>query len=145
LSGAQREYLARCHCGAVGARYYSALPPSRWWVRACQCSFCRAHDALSISDPDGRLEFTAAVSELLQRYRFGSGVTEFLLCRACGVYVGARVGAAERAFGIVNARALSPLPADLPAAVPMDYAAENGAQKLERRQRRWTPLMSTSV
>ena len=51
------EYLARCHCGAFSARYRSALAPAAWSVRACQCSFCRAHGALTTSDPAGSLEF----------------------------------------------------------------------------------------
>src|SRR5579864_4525098 len=111
-----RDYLARCHCGALAARYETALPVERWSVRACQCSFCRAHDALSVSDPAGRLEFRAAQPERLQRYRFGSGITEFLICRACGVYIGARLAREHGDFGIINARALMPIPLELPTA-----------------------------
>jgi len=136
-------YLARCHCGALSARYDTALPTARWLVRACQCSFCRAHAALSVSDPAGRLEFTALQAGHLQRYRFASGQTEFLLCRACGVYVGARL--LDEAFGILNARALATLPADLPAAQPMSYAGESVMDKKVRRQARWTPLSPTSL
>jgi hypothetical protein len=138
-----QEYLARCHCGAVAARYHTAVPVAGWGVRACQCSFCRAHDALSTSDPAGRLEFYCSRPECLQRYRFGTHMTEFLICRECGVYVGARL--AGEPFGIINARALVPIPSDLPVPRPMDYAAESAAQKRARRAQRWTPLVPSSL
>ena len=139
------EYLIRCHCGALSARYETALPVERWGVRACQCSFCRAHDALSVSDPAGTLEFCATRLECLQRYRFGSGITEFLLCRGCGVYIGARLASEPGAFGIINAHALVPIPPQLPAATPMDYGAETASDKRTRRTARWTPLTAPSL
>jgi hypothetical protein len=139
------EYLIRCHCGALSARYQTALPIGRWNVRACQCSFCRAHDALSVSDPAGSLEFRATQVERLQRYRFGSGITEFLLCRECGVYIGARLASGYGNFGIINARALVPISPELPAPVPMDYAGESASDKRTRRSARWTPLTVSSL
>ncbi len=139
------EYLARCHCGAVSARYRTALAPTAWSVRACQCSFCRAHGALTVSDPDGRLAFAAASDERLQRYRFGSRTAEFLLCRDCGVYVGARIEGAAGGFGVLNVRSLQPVPTQLPAPVSMDYAQESVAAKRARREARWTPLAPESV
>jgi hypothetical protein len=138
-----REYLVRCHCGALSARYRSALPVSAWNVRACQCSFCRAHDALSISDPAGSLEFRALRPEHLKRYRFGSGLTDFVFCSQRGVYVGPRL--VSEPFGIINARALMPIPADLPVAQPVGYSGESGSDKLARRAARWTPLTATSL
>ncbi len=138
-------HLIRCHCGALSARYETELPVDRWNVRACQCSFCRAHDALSISDPAGRLEFGASQPERLQRYRFSSGITEFLICRECGVYIGARLASTHGAFGIVNARALFPIPAELPAPMPMDYGSESASDKRTRRTARWTPLTAASL
>jgi hypothetical protein len=139
------EYLARCHCGAVSARYRTAVTPAAWSVRACQCSFCRAHGALTVSDPAGSLVFAAAPNERLHRYRFGSRTTEFLLCRECGVYIGARIESAAGGFGVVNVRSLRPVPAELSTPVPMDYAEETVSAKRERRETRWTPLASESV
>jgi hypothetical protein len=136
-------YLARCHCGALSARYETAVAIASWSVRACQCSFCRAHDALSLSDPGGLLEFHAAEAAQLQRYRFGSGMTDFLICPCCGVYVGARL--AYEPFGIINARALVPIPVELPPAEPMNYGGESANDKKTRRQGRWTPLTASSL
>ena len=138
-----KEYLARCHCGSLSARYCTAVPVASWNVRACQCSFCRAHDALSISDPAGSLEFSAFRPEHLQRYRFGSGLTDFMICKECGVYIGARL--ASEPFGIINARALIPIPEDLPAAKAIDYSGESGSEKRTRRAGRWTPLTVSSL
>ena len=138
-----QEYLARCHCGSLSACYRTAVAVSAWNVRACQCSFCRAHDALSISDPAGSLEFTALRPEHVQRYRFGSGQTDFLICRQCGVYVGARL--TSEPVGIINALALTPIATKLPAAQPMDYTGESGSDKRARRTARWTPLTASSL
>ena len=72
------EYLARCHCGALTARYRTAIAPAAWPVRACQCSFCRSHGALSTSDPAGALEFRSTDPTRVQRYRFGGRTADFM-------------------------------------------------------------------
>jgi hypothetical protein len=133
-------YEGGCHCGAIGFVYRTALPAERWSVRACQCTFCRAHDALSTSDPQGELEFHLRDPALLQRYRFGGRTADFLLCRRCGVYVGAQMAAEGRTFGIINVRALAERPLELPAAAAMSYDGETGAERRRRRMRRWTPV-----
>ena len=134
------DYAGKCHCGAVGFRYVTEIEPEDWSVRACQCGFCRAHDALSTSDPDGALEFTATDESLLQRYRFGLGTADFLLCRNCGVYIGAAIDAGHGAFGIINTHALDPEPADMAAAAPISYDEENTEGRVSRRGKRWTPV-----
>jgi hypothetical protein len=133
-------YEGRCHCGAVGFVYRTALPGAHWSIRACQCSFCRAHDALSTSDPQGELEFRARDPDLLQRYRFGGRTADFLLCRRCGVYVGAQMAADSRIFGIINVHALVKPPAELPAAAAMSYDGESDLARRSRRMQRWTPV-----
>jgi hypothetical protein len=139
------EYAARCHCGALSACYWTALPTSNWHIRACQCSFCRTHAALSTSDPAGLLTYSCSQPELLQRYRFGTRSAEFLICRACGVYLGAQIMSDRRRFGILNIRALMHVPPNLPNAEPMDYEDETAEMRRSRRESRWTPLASESV
>ena len=82
----------------------------QWSIRACQCSFCRAHDALSTSDPGGQIEFMASRPELLRKYQFGLKTADFLLCTNCGIYIGAVIETDTGRFGIVNTHALAPLP-----------------------------------
>jgi hypothetical protein len=139
------EYDARCHCGALSACYRTALPPSAWQIRACQCSFCRSHAALSTSDPAGLIAYRCSDPKLLQRYRFGTGSAEFLICRVCGVYLGAQITSGCKRFGILNALALRPIPPDLPKGEPMDYGDETAEIRRQRRESRWTPLANESV
>lgn len=134
------EYDGACHCGAIGFRYFTTQSLDQWSIRACQCSFCRAHAALSTSDPAGSIEFRGLGSDALQRYRFGQRTADFLLCRNCGVYVGALMETPDGMYGIVNVNALRPIPA-LPAlAAPMDYGAESASQRTRRREQRWSPV-----
>lgn len=135
-------YEGRCHCGAIGFVYRTAIPPQRWSVRACQCSFCRAHDALSSSDPQGALEFHEHEAGLLHLYRFGGRTADFLICGRCGVYIGARMQHEGRPYGIVNLHALAPQPVGLPPATAMSYDGESTAARRERRLARWTPIGS---
>ena len=62
------EYQASCHCGALEARYRTAVPVAAWSVRACQCAFCRAREALTTSDPAGTLTFAAREIGLATRF-----------------------------------------------------------------------------
>jgi len=135
-----RSFAGDCHCGALGFSFATALPVSAWRVRACQCGFCRAHAARTTSDPSGRLVFQVNHGEALQRYRFGLRTADFLLCRRCGVYLGAQLATARGAFAIINTRALRPLPAGLPGATAADYGAESAGDRIARREQRWTPL-----
>ena len=109
-------------------------------MRACQCGFCRAHAARTTSDPSGRLAFRVNEGEALRRYRFGLMTADFLVCRHCGVYLGAQIATATGAFGIINTLTLMPLPAELPAAAQADYGSESAGDRIARRERRWTPL-----
>jgi hypothetical protein len=132
-------YQGQCHCGAIGFTFSTEVPPSEWSVRACQCTFCRGHGALSTSDPEGSIRFHAARPDRVVRYRFGLRTADFLLCRDCGVYVGALMTEGDRSFGIVNINALSPLPAYLPSPRSMTYDGETIDQRVRRREQRWSP------
>jgi hypothetical protein len=138
------EYLARCHCGVLTARYRTAVAPEDWSVRACQCSFCRSHGALATSDPKGSLEFRSHDLALVQRYRFGGRTADFLVCRECGIYVGVQMTSDKGRFGVLNVLTLRPL---LPLSVPkpMEYGAESPEARRLRRETRWTPVAPESL
>ena len=133
-------YRGSCHCGAIGFEYRTEASPAEWSVRACQCRFCRAHDALSASDPDGELIFTADEPDRLQRYRFALGTADFLLCRNCGVYIGAVIDIGDRHRGIVNTHALIPGADEIAAPEAIGYDGEDVAGRVGRREERWTPV-----
>jgi hypothetical protein len=134
------SYEGSCHCGAIGFSYVTDMSPESWSVRACQCSFCRAHGARSTSDPGGSLRFVVSKPRELQRYRFGFHTADFLLCRNCGVYVGAVVATSRGSFGIVNLNALASEPSGLPPPAAVSYEAESRGERVRRREQRWTPL-----
>ena len=137
-------YEGACHCGAISYVYRTALPVSRWQVRACQCSFCRTHAALTTSDPAGSVEFQFARPEALHAYRFALKSADFLLCRNCGTYLAARIATPRGSYAVVNLRALrAPLP-ELPAAQAMVYDAESLDARIARRETRWTPAQESA-
>ncbi len=136
------RFEGSCHCQALGFVFHTAVPVAQWIVRACQCSFCRAHRVLSTSDPAGRLEFIAREPAQVTRYRFGLRTADFLVCARCGVYVGACIETERGAYGIINVRTLSPTPADLPAPAPMSYDGEDVSARAQRREARWTPCVA---
>ena len=129
-------YEGRCHCGAVSARFETAIPTADIDVRADQCGFCRRHGAKTVSDPAGELRLRFREFEV-ERYRFGTRLADFIVCRACGAYVAAIIDG----FGVLNVVA-----ADIPVlaareARPVDYEDEGAETRLARRKERWTPLV----
>ena len=135
-----RSFTGSCHCGAVRFLYSTAIAPSQWSVRACQCSFCRAHGARTVSDPSGTVRFEITDPGSVARYRFGLGTADYLICARCGVYVAAVITSSRGRFATINVNALSPSAMDLPDAQPISYEHETPAQRIARREQRWTPV-----
>lgn len=98
------------------------------------------HDALSTSDSRGTLQFFADNTDALQRYRFALRTADFLLCRLCGVYIGAIIEASEQHYGIINTHALSNPPDDMAAVGAISYDDEDVPGRVGRREQRWTPV-----
>lgn len=84
--------------------------------------------------------FQVSDAGLLERYRFNLKTADFLLCKRCGVYLGAQIQTAHGAFGIINTSTMEPVPEGLPASVLADYSSESPHERVERRAKRWTPL-----
>ena len=135
------SFVGTCHCGAVGFSFRTRLLPGEWSMRACQCSFCRSHAALTTSDPNGSIEFLEPRSGTLARYRFGQRTADFLICRNCGVYLGAVIDSPSGRLGIINVNALRLSPSALPVPKSMDYDSETSEQRIARRQQRWSPVI----
>jgi hypothetical protein len=130
-------HLGACHCGAIGFAYETALEVAAWTMRACDCRFCRSHGAATTSDPAGALELTCRATDRLVRYQFSLRTADFLLCRDCGVYLGAIT--TDGRFGIINTNALIDRPS-LPPTTPRSYSGETAAGRTARRRDRWTPV-----
>jgi hypothetical protein len=98
--------------------------------RACDCSFCRKHGAVYVSDPAGRLSVSAHEGSL-RKYRQGSGIADFLLCGQCGVLVAVIFEHEGRLHAAVNVGCLEanhgfgiPVPAS-----PQTLSAEERASR----------------
>ena len=128
-----------CHCGNATIRFETAKAATDFQPRACQCSFCRAHGTRTAADPAGRLHLTVRDPALLSRYRFGLKTTDFLICRACGVYLGALYRDADGAWGLVNTRALAARDQFPPTETPTLHDSETEAARRQRRKTTWTP------
>ena len=122
-----------CHCGALKLEFVTERPLT---PRACQCSFCRRHNARSVSDPDGRVVLTLGPE--VRRYRFGTLSSDFLICGRCGTYVGAVASLGDGLYAVLNLNAFDDPRLDL-AGEPMDYDGESAEQRTSRRRSRWTP------
>lgn len=130
-----------CHCGAIGVTLFSDKRATALPIRQCQCSFCRKHGVRTTSDPDGRVEIRVRAPDHLQRYRFGLGTADFLLCRNCGVYLAAVMTEGDQTYAIVEVDALDKRADFTQAPAPMDYDAEDEAARRARRRERWTPAV----
>jgi len=133
-------HRGQCHCGALGFEFHTELEPIAWSVRACQCSFCRAHGAVYTSDPAGSIRFTHREPELISRYRFGHQTADFIFCGRCGGYLGAVTEEDGRGLAVININAMDPRPNTLPPAQAISYDGEASDARSSRRAARWTPV-----
>jgi hypothetical protein len=134
------EFLGGCHCGNIELRVTLTKPPEEIDVRADQCSFCRKHDALSISDPQGLARIVVKDERRLSRYRFGLRTADFFVCARCGVYVAAVCDTPAGLKTVVNIRALADFARFTATLRPVSYEGEDVAGRLARRAARWMPV-----
>ena len=132
-------FEGRCHCGAIRFELRTSRAPAQWAVRACQCSFCRGHGARTTSDAEASVRFIIPDETRLNRYRFASKSADFYVCRECGTYVASVIDSPRGRFATLNVNVISPA-VSVPAAAPVTYDDETPAQKLARREQKWTPV-----
>lgn len=138
------ELHGGCHCGNVRVVYHTAVAPEAARPRACQCSFCRKHNTRTVSDPAGDLTITVRDPEQLSRYRFALGLSDYLVCRICGVYMGSFMGDPDDGKGLATLMAnVLDEQARFPEPAPITYDGEGEETKRERRRQRWTPARLT--
>jgi hypothetical protein len=128
-----------CHCGNVAVALDTARDPSELPLRACQCSFCRRQGARITTDPGGLLRIWVREPALLLRYRFGLGMTDFLLCGRCGVFVSAMMTPEGGALATLNVNVLEDGAAFQRETTAVSYDAESREARATRREGAWTP------
>lgn len=74
---------AACHCGAVRLRI--TLSDGLKTARRCNCSICRMRGAVAVSAALGGVEVVQG-DDVLQEYRFNTGVARHYFCGRCGIY-----------------------------------------------------------
>jgi hypothetical protein len=127
-----------CHCGNIALRIELTREPDAYNPRACDCDFCRKHGASYVSDPQGSLLVEIADEREIGMYRQGSAIAECLVCKICGVLVGAFYRAEGHIYGTVNAKAVD---------AGTSFGAEqvvspkrlSGGEKEDRWKRLWFP------
>lgn len=129
-------YPGSCHCGAIRVAFSSEKAPGEMRVGRCACSFCRRHGARTMGDPAGSVAFHAAPGAL-SRYRFGLGITDFLLCAKCGAYLGAVMEDEGRLIATLNVNALDIRDSFDPAPPLHVYDGETDDKRRARRRKFW--------
>ena len=140
----QQSLTGSCHCQRLQLALHGSLDPATTAPRACDCSFCQAHVAAWVSDPEGELVVTASDAGALGRYRQGSESAEFLFCRHCGVLLAVVFATDEGMHGAVNVRCLASAGEFAPMQVvsPQQLAPE---VRRERWRSLWTPRVRIEI
>jgi hypothetical protein len=138
---ATMQHIGGCHCGNLRTRLKLVKPPAETPLRACGCAFCRANNTRTLADPDGLFEVWAGDWALVEAYRFGSRTADYLLCKRCGIYIGAVCETAAGWRAVVNTNALDDRAAFTQIPSATDYDGESTEQRLARRAVRWMPTI----
>lgn len=131
-----------CHCGNIRVELQLTRATDSYNPRACDCDFCRKHGAAYVSDPDGALHIRIADPAQAGRYRQGAQA-EMLICRQCGVLLGALFADGGRCYATVNASVLDPA-VRLGAATVVSPKTLSAGDKAARWQSIWFAHVSIS-
>jgi hypothetical protein len=134
-------YRGSCHCGGVTVEFETPTDPAVLDLRTCQCGFCRRHGAISVSDPKGRIRYAETRPGAMRRYQFGMKSADYILCRDCGVYLGAVMTEdGKDVFATTNIRTYADRDRFTKEPHPIVYEAESLDARRARRRERWTPV-----
>jgi len=129
-----------CYCGNIGLTVFLSRDSSAYNPRACDCDFCQKHGAAYVSDPRGTLSVRIREEGHVNRFRQGSNTAEMLVCRQCGVLVGALYEADGRLFGTLNARSL-----DCRAAFGPEQSVSPKLLTADQKVQRWRDIWFPDV
>jgi hypothetical protein len=127
----------KCHCGNISFALDWEPDPAEIRARACGCSFCRKHGGVWTSHPRGRLRIAVAEPQGLNRYAFGTGTAEFLVCTRCGCVPVVTSLIDGRIYAVVSVNAFEHVDAAIIRRSEADFDGEGTADRLTRRKRNW--------
>jgi hypothetical protein len=93
-----------CHCGNISYVAEFTKELSTYKPRACDCDFCTSHGSSYVSDRNGSLIIEIKNICDVSKYRQGSRIADFLICKNCGVMIGVCYEEDGRIFGSINVR-----------------------------------------
>ena len=131
-----QEVSGGCYCGNIRLNAALSRDLASYNPRACDCDFCLKHAAAYVSDPLGSLHIEIRNELEVNRFRQGSTTAEMLVCRTCGVLVGALYRESNRLFGTLNAKALDSRPLFGPEK-SVSPKLLSGDQKVQRWRELW--------
>jgi hypothetical protein len=134
-------HLGGCHCSNLRVSQRLTHPPGEVRLRACGCSFCRRHNTRTASDPQGTVNIRAEDWSLVQFYRFGTGTAEFVICRNCGVYIGAIGDSGSGMRAVINTTCLDDRALFTREPAPTDHDGETTEDRRARRATNRTPAL----
>jgi hypothetical protein len=130
-------FQGTCHCRAIRGTLLASKPAAELQVRACQCSFCMRHGAMTVSDPVGSATFEIDRSALAP-YQFGTRTGTSLICGRCGMYAGVIVEDGGKTWSALNVRGLAIPEFAGRVAEPVVYDGETPEARIARRKAKWT-------
>jgi hypothetical protein len=130
------KYSGGCHCGNITFEMEVTGKPDFYTPRACDCDFCDKHAASYVSDPSGKLIITVESETNLSKYRQGSEIAEFLICKICGVLVGVCHEEHERLYAAINSKTVENA-ADFGAERAVSPKTLSDLDKVQRWKNNW--------
>jgi hypothetical protein len=133
-----------CHCGNILVDMELARTPNTYNPRSCDCEFCRKHCASYVSDPQGSLIIRIKDERESARYHQGSGLAECLVCRNCGVLVGALYASDKQRYATVNVNVVDAR-ATFGAEQPVSPKKLSESERVKRWQEIWFPNIDVVI
>ena len=100
------KVLGGCHCGNVSYVAEMQNEPSTYNSRSCDCKFCTIHGASYTSDSWGTLVINIKNESEVSKYRQGSKIADFIICKNCGVLTNVLYKDEGNIFGSINVRSV---------------------------------------
>ena len=133
---------SRCHCGNL--RLAIDWPADERIItrRHCGCTFCRKHGGAWTSHRNAAIAISIGDDTRINRYRFGTGTADFLVCSICGVAPVVVSAIDNHVYAVVNVNTFADAPGIEYDDTPTVFDGEVIDSRLERRKKNWIPDVS---
>ena len=130
-----------CHCGNLRLTLRLSRPPQEVRLRACGCSFCRAHATRTTSDPLGSAEIRARDWDMVEPYRLAHAPPSIWFAGGAA-FTSARCARPKPGYwAVINTNSLTDRALFTGTVAPVDHDAETTEARMARRTANWTPAI----